>query len=268
MVLTLNIHTFLNKLHNYTVWIGLITLIVITFYLFHKEKTLIEVIEVILPSLAILTAIKHFKTQHQLTFYADYTRRYQAIILEFPYAINHDDFDINNEDIEEKNKILKYMQVYFDLCCEEYMLHKTGKIDNATWIEWHDGIKSAFQKKAFQDSWKDVISNNIYFSDEYKGFIGDMIKSESPKTSKYKFRKSFHVICCSFIITAIASFSRNLPEVISNGSLHLEWLIYICLSIGLISIFYFYLTHNKNPAETGAAITATTDLSDQLPLDK
>jgi len=239
--------TFLNKLHNNTVWIGVFTLVVITCYLLHKEKTLIEVIEVILPSLAILIAIKHFKNQHQLTFFADYTRRYQAIILEFPYEINHDDFDINDERIEEKekNKILKYMQAYFDLCCEEYMLHKTGKIDEATWSEWLEGITSAFQKRAFQDSWKNVISNNIYFSDEYKIFIGNLIKNENAQPLEDKPRKSFHVICCAFLITALASLSRNLPEIIPNGGIHLEWLNYICLTIGAMTIIYSYLTPNK-----------------------
>ncbi|NQZ24521.1 MAG: hypothetical protein HRT53_21050 [Colwellia sp.] len=243
----MNILTRLNKLHHHTFFLGMLAIAVIVGYLFHEGKTLTEVIGITLPSLAILIAIKHFKVQHQLTFFADYTRRYQAIILEFPYEINNLDFDINAKGIEKKNKILKNMQVYFDLCCEEYMLHQTGKIDDVTWNEWLEGINSAFQKKAFQDSWIEVIENNVYFSDEYQTFIGDMIEGKSTKVTKQKLRKSFHVICCAFFVTAIASFSRYLPEVIPYGSFHLEILIYICLVVGLIAIFYAYATKDRKP---------------------
>ncbi len=65
----------------------------------------------------------------------------KEIILNFPESINEKDFDFDKLDIEERDKTLRYMRVYFDLCSEEYCyLWKSSFYDNKTWKEvgeWH-----------------------------------------------------------------------------------------------------------------------------------
>lgn len=56
---------------------------------------------------------KHAKRQYEFQFFAEYTRRYQDIILHMP-------------DNDKDPRWLKYVQLYFDLCSEEYHLHEEG----------------------------------------------------------------------------------------------------------------------------------------------
>ena len=59
----------------------------------------------------------------QLTLqnFADYTKRYQKIILEFPEDITEPTFKLAGRDDYEKT--MRYMRAYFDLCYEEWYLN-------------------------------------------------------------------------------------------------------------------------------------------------
>lgn len=69
-----------------------------------------------------------FNEQLKLNFFSDYTKRYQEIILHFPEDINEKDFDYKLS-LKEKDKTMRYMRAYFDLCSEEFYLNKKFKIE-------------------------------------------------------------------------------------------------------------------------------------------
>jgi hypothetical protein len=107
-----------------------------------------------------------FNKQLKLNFFTDYTKRYQEIILNFPENINEDSFEYDELSKEVKNKTLRYMRTYFDLCSEEFDLWKEGHIEDKTWQEkWKPGIEFALSKKAFRDAWKIISLDTIYYSD-------------------------------------------------------------------------------------------------------
>jgi hypothetical protein len=85
----------------------------------------------------------------RLTFFAEYTKRYQEIILNLPEDL--DDESIL-DDKEETTK--RYLRVYFDLCSEEYFLHTKKHIDDEVWDEWKKGMKASFNKKAVLKYWQ------------------------------------------------------------------------------------------------------------------
>ena len=103
------------------------------------------------------------KKQLSLNFFAEYTKRYQEIILNFPESINQQDFDFDALTKDERDKTLRYMRAYFDLCSEEYFLWKKGNIDNDTWTEWASGIHFAYSKKAFKSAWEILTLDSIYY---------------------------------------------------------------------------------------------------------
>ena len=76
-------------------------------------------------AIALIISLRTFRRQLQLNFFADYTKRYQEIVLNFPESINKHDFDFD-ELHDEKDKTLRYMRAYFDLCSEEYFLYQGG----------------------------------------------------------------------------------------------------------------------------------------------
>ncbi|WP_423149721.1 hypothetical protein [Rubrolithibacter danxiaensis] len=109
--------------------------------------------------------VSMLRKQMELTFYTDYTKRYQEIILNFPENINECDFDFKKLDRIIYNKTMRYMRAYFDLCSEEYDLAKKGLIGQETWKDWEEGIAFALKKPAFKQAWLKVESDTVYYKD-------------------------------------------------------------------------------------------------------
>ena len=128
----------------------------------------VAVIGFLITIIALLVSINQFKKQLQLTFFADYTKRYQGIFLNFPETINRKDFDFNALKPDKKAKTLKYMRAYFDLCSEELFLYNKGRIDDETWKEWKSGIEYSFSKTAFKLAWEIISLDTSYYSDFVK----------------------------------------------------------------------------------------------------
>lgn len=103
-------------------------------------------------------------------FFAEYTKRYQEIILHFPESINDESFSYENFEKGEKDKIMRYMRVYFDLCSEEYFLHTKKHLDKVVWAEWEAGMIYAFNKPAFKKAWK-IVTQDSGFYTEFKKYV-------------------------------------------------------------------------------------------------
>jgi len=127
---------------------------------------------------------KNLSKQLKLNFFADYTKRYQEITLNFPENINEKDFDFEKLAPEIKAKTLRYMRAYFDLCSEEYFLWKDGNIDNKVWEEWKSGIEYAMSKTAFQRAWKDHIKISTIYYNDFTNFINNILENNIKKDSK------------------------------------------------------------------------------------
>lgn len=107
---------------------------------------------------------------------SEYTKRYQEIILNLPKNVIFDDFNLESLDVEEQDKILRYMWIYFDLCYEEFSIYKDLKLINKTlWRRWKSGMASSFNKPAFQQSWY-LISNNTTYPQPFVNFINSLNK--------------------------------------------------------------------------------------------
>ncbi len=110
------------------------------------------------------------RKQVKLQNFIEYTKRYQEIILNFPENINEENFSFEELDKTTKNKAMRYMRAYFDLCFEEYTLHDKKFIDNDLWSIWKGGMEFAFSKSAFQQAWK-VIEKDTKFGEKFEAFV-------------------------------------------------------------------------------------------------
>lgn len=133
-------------------------------------------------------AVEHFSKQLKWSLFADYTKRYQEIILQFPENINESTFsfqDLKRDDKEVYDKTMRYMRAYFDLCSEEYWLHVRGRIDKETWEEWQQGMLFAFSKTAFRNAWKIIDLDTIYYPD-FTSFVTTAMEqvTKSAKSKK------------------------------------------------------------------------------------
>ncbi|MDQ6988293.1 MAG: hypothetical protein Q9M19_00300 [Mariprofundaceae bacterium] len=102
------------------------------------------------------------KKQLYLQNFIAYTQRYQEIILHFPEHINESNFCLSSLKQDEKQNLMRYMRAYFDLCFEEFTLHKKGFMHQDLWLIWDEGIKSALSKPAFQQTLQHIQGGTAY----------------------------------------------------------------------------------------------------------
>ena len=140
-----------------------------------KEVTeVVSIIGVLITAFALWFTVRSFRKQLQLNYLSEYTKRYQEIILNFPESINQECFRFVSLSKDERDKTLRYMRAYFDLCSEEYFLKRQNNIDDATWNEWKTGMQFAFSKSAFRQAWKILRLDKIYYG-EFTKFVNDTL---------------------------------------------------------------------------------------------
>ena len=115
---------------------------------------------------AIKETQKLAKRQYEFQFFADYTKRYQDLILKMP--ANLDTTSVLNRDIDI------YMRLYFDLCSEEYYLHTKGFIDSVVWGLWTEGIQMALKKKYYKIAWELLAEN--YNDTSFRHYMSELIR--------------------------------------------------------------------------------------------
>ncbi len=119
----------------------------------------------------VVSQLRILNRQLKLQIYADYTKRYQEIILHFPEDINSPSFSLDGRSDYEKT--MRYMRVYFDLCYEEWDLYRKGLIPNDLWSSWEAGMKTAMTKTAFKQAW-DVVEATSYYGGVFESFMQQM----------------------------------------------------------------------------------------------
>ena len=86
--------------------------------------------------------------QSRFSLFAEYTRRYQDILLQMPRTVYSGEFKA--EDMEA----MKYMRLYFDLCSEEYWLKQEDMIPDKTWKIWLEGMQATLNRESFKAAWR------------------------------------------------------------------------------------------------------------------
>ncbi len=108
-------------------------------------------------------------------YFSEYTKRYQEINLHFPENINEILFSYEDLAPEKRDETMRYMRVYFDLCSEEFFLHKNDYIDEVVWKEWEEGMSFAFNKAAFKIAWEKISKDSDFYTD-FKKFVNSKIR--------------------------------------------------------------------------------------------
>lgn len=150
---------------------------------FKEAAELVSIIGVSITAIALWFTVRSFQKQLQLNFFSEYTKRYQEITLNLPESINRDDFDYDSLGPEVRDKTLRYMRAYFDLCSEEYFLKRKNHIDDETWKEWKTGMEFAFSKTAFREAWKLLQLDTIYYGD-FTNFVSESMPQPRNKSSQ------------------------------------------------------------------------------------
>jgi hypothetical protein len=106
--------------------------------------------------------LRSLNRQSRMQTFAEYTRRYQEIILHFPEDIHAGDFSLPNHN--DYDNIMRYMRAYYVL------------IENDFWKVWLESMDTAFSKPAFQQAWRQMQSSSNYGA-EFSKFVDERISS-------------------------------------------------------------------------------------------
>lgn len=137
----------------------------------------------------LLTAVGLFlnwwenRRSHRLTFFADYTKRYQEIMIALPFDAFKPDFDPSKVKEQEQKLILSQMIAYFALCSEEFDLKNEGFVKRRIWDIWADGIISNLQKPVFRWGWEQVKNEFVFFPDFYN-WVSQWVVTTTDGSSK------------------------------------------------------------------------------------
>ena len=99
--------------------------------------------------------------QARESFFAEYTRRYQEIILNTPDDKNHPQWS-------------RFVLLYFDLCSEEFHLNNKGLIDEHVWRLWQEGMKQMMKNPDYRMAWK-TQSTKHYYNTDFVAFMHNII---------------------------------------------------------------------------------------------
>ena len=110
--------------------------------------------------------------QSRNDFFAEYTKRYHDIILHMPD-------EVFEGSAKAKGATLKYMQLYFDLCNEEYQLYKKGLIPEDVWLNWVEGMVDTTKRDLYKKSWN--IIKGYYNEGFYLFMEREVLKTRNEK---------------------------------------------------------------------------------------
>lgn len=141
--------------------------------------TIIEFCSVFVAIIGLIIAAIHFYRQNRLTFYAQYTKRNMEIMKEMPSCVLYkedkkleDNKKKEDEDKYEKFKVNVFL--YFDLCSEEYYLHRNKYIEEKVWNDWKEGMADFFNRLSVNKQLQEIVKEH---KDAYPDFI-DFLKYE------------------------------------------------------------------------------------------
>ena len=110
--------------------------------------------------------------QSRNDFFAEYTKRYHDIILHMPD-------EVFEGSAKAEGVTLKYMQLYFDLCNEEFQLYQKGLIPKDVWFNWVEGMVDTTKRDLYKKSWN--IIKGYYNEGFYLFMERDVLKTRNEK---------------------------------------------------------------------------------------
>lgn len=128
-----------------------------TYYLISSVASSLSAVVAVV---ALVYSNRYMIKQSREMFFAEYTKRYQDIILNMP---NTDD---------DEAQVQKYMRLYFDFCSEEYHLYKRGRIPSDVWELWEDGMRLSVRRERYRRAWEQLKSEYETNADFLRFMVG------------------------------------------------------------------------------------------------
>ena len=116
--------------------------------------------------IAVITLIHNAvqaRKQYKLDFFKEFTHRYQEILLA------SDGMQMDSRGIPKR------IVMYFNLCSEEFYLHRCGYILSDVWNFWEEGMRNCLAASDYKDAWKRCSDDyNVEFQNYIYRLMGEI----------------------------------------------------------------------------------------------
>jgi len=130
------------------------------------------IVSAVMSRETIKKSMEMVRMQNHLQMFAEYTKRYESIIMNMPETIYKDKDTSSDEAI-------RYMQLYFNLCSEEYDLWNKQAITEDVWQKWFTGMQMAMKEKCYLSAWKQLRESYAYNNRPFVEFMDSKVVSPS-----------------------------------------------------------------------------------------
>ena len=126
----------------------------------------ISIISLLISVWSRISSNQQILSNQRINIFAEYTKRYQDIILSMPHEIYN-----NNEDTSNP-LVLKYMMLYFNLCSEEFYLRQEKFVPSDVWDKWVEGMRITVRHAVYKAGWEKIAHT---YNAEFCQFINNEI---------------------------------------------------------------------------------------------
>lgn len=108
---------------------------------------------------SIILQLRVLNRQIRQANFSELTRRYHEIFLPIPAAF---DDTARLEDHPDREMLLQRLRSYFNLCSEEFHLHREGFIDAKVWRVWERNIDLSLARPIIRQAWELIRRQHCY----------------------------------------------------------------------------------------------------------
>jgi hypothetical protein len=115
----------------------------------------LEVAAAVTTAIGVILAygqLRESRLQAKIAFEDGLTQQYRRIISQLPVASLLDD-PLNEAGL--RGALSAFYQ-YFDLSNEQAFLHSRGRVSDATWADWEEGMRQNAELPAFKAAWQEI----------------------------------------------------------------------------------------------------------------
>lgn len=136
---------------------------------------LIQLVALVLSAIALVVALTGIRNQLWLQMFTHFTDKFLAIIDSMPEEarLPKSSWSLASLAVDERKSLTVSLRHYFNLCSEEFYLHKHRRIDRETWRIWTRGMAIYMSLPAFKEGWETLRTEYDYFPD-FQSFMDEM----------------------------------------------------------------------------------------------
>lgn len=116
-------------------------------------------------AIAVAAELWFARSQAKSEFENELAREYRDIARSLPAHAFFKTPDPELPEIDGRSHLADFVR-YIDLCNEQILLHRDGRISNDVWKEWEEGMLINFSRPAFEQAWSYVRTHNPDSYDE------------------------------------------------------------------------------------------------------